>query len=276
MRSAVALFIGTSFVSATASLVGPDFVVSDLCSIPVVRNLSLADFRARFKGVHAVVFSRPLSETTGTHAALQRDTLLEAYGDKEVELVDVASFTHRTRRVTLSEYVTKVMVEQTPDTPAADSWYLFGEALGPVWRGLVADYPMPMDAAEDAGIRAWGCGARFSGVNFHKHGAAFSEVLHGRKRWYVSPPDKRPDFSPHKTQLEWVLGHEAPVQWGASAVHASEGALNTPQPLACTLSRGDVLYLPPGWWHATLNLNLEDWTAAVSVFTMEHSTGEYF
>jgi hypothetical protein len=35
----------------------------------------------------------------------------------------------------------------------------------------------------------------------------------------------------------------------------------------CTLGPGEVIYIPPNWWHATLNL--DEYNAFVSVFTRE-------
>ncbi|TNN38799.1 JmjC domain-containing protein 8 [Liparis tanakae] len=80
-----------------------------------------------------------------------------------------------------------------------------------------------------------------SGVPFHWHGPGFSEVIYGRKRWFLYPPHQEPHFHPNRTTLSWVT-ETYPLLPEAEA------------PLECTISPGEVLYFPDRWWHATLNL----------------------
>ena len=44
-----------------------------------------------------------------------------------------------------------------------------------------------------------------SGVPMHFHGPAFAETLYGRKRWFLTQPEDKPDFHPNKTTLQWLL-----------------------------------------------------------------------
>ncbi|XP_059717172.1 jmjC domain-containing protein 8 isoform X1 [Haemorhous mexicanus] len=81
-----------------------------------------------------------------------------------------------------------------------------------------------------------------SGVPFHWHGPGFSEVIFGRKRWFLYPPDRTPHFHPNESTLAW-LQHTYPTLPPAQ------------RPLECTLRPGEVLYFPDRWWHATLNLD---------------------
>lgn len=263
--------------------------IEDSCTIEVVPNLSPAAFAATYKGERPVVFSRPLNDTQITRDRLGRSQLLLHYGSKSVSLLSVDSYGHETKSETLRHYIEDLAKPQAEDARANDSWYLFGEALGEPWDELVSEYPRPLDSAADAGLRAWGCGGLHSGVNFHAHGAVFAETLLGRKRWFLAPPSAPPAFSPHRTQLQWLLeqedrgdgsaavakrgdtvgGERAPAavhvsgRGGGAAASSSVGA----GVFACSLGPGEVLYIPPGWWHATLNL--ADWTAFVSTFTME-------
>jgi hypothetical protein len=41
-------------------------------------------------------------------------------------------------------------------------------------------------------------------VPFHTHGGVFAEVLHGRKRWFLAAPEKKPLFHPDETSYFWV------------------------------------------------------------------------
>jgi hypothetical protein len=44
-----------------------------------------------------------------------------------------------------------------------------------------------------------------SGVPFHFHGPGFGEAVHGRKRWFLTRPEIRPQFHPNETTLQWFL-----------------------------------------------------------------------
>ena len=120
-------------------------------------------------------------------------------------------------------------------------------------------------------------GGRGSGVSFHTHGAAMAETIHGLKRWFISPPDLRPHFDPDESQLAWVLRRESRGGLGAAAGAAGRGALlgqgvaEDGDILECTAHEGDVVYVPPMFWHATLNL--ADYSFFVSTFTQEHRNG---
>lgn len=77
---------------------------------------------------------------------------------------------------------------------------------------------------------------------FHWHGPGYSEVIYGRKRWFLYPPEKTPQFHPNKTTLAWLRD-------------TYPGLAPAARPLECTISAGEVLYFPARWWHATLNLD---------------------
>ena len=44
-----------------------------------------------------------------------------------------------------------------------------------------------------------------TGVPFHFHGPGFAETIYGRKRWFLTPPDVKPEFHPNKTTLQWFV-----------------------------------------------------------------------
>ncbi|XP_075755320.1 jmjC domain-containing protein 8 isoform X3 [Pelodiscus sinensis] len=81
-----------------------------------------------------------------------------------------------------------------------------------------------------------------SGVPFHWHGPGYSEVIYGRKRWFLYPPEKTPEFHPNKTTLSWLLDTYPFLP-------------PEDRPVECTIRPGEVLYFPDRWWHATLNLD---------------------
>ena len=83
----------------------------------------------------------------------------------------------------------------------------------------------------------------------HTHGAVFAEVLYGRKRWFLSAPDDKPRFNGSETMLHWYRHRVAEQE---------------PQRIfdgVC--GRGDLIYLPSHFYHATLNIGQ---TVFMSVF----------
>ena len=69
----------------------------------------------------------------------------------------------------------------------------------------------------------------------HFHDAAVNVLVYGRRRWYVHPPG-RASYSVVPIS-EWL------PRPGADKYTYS-----------CEQSAGDVLFMPHGWSHATLNL----------------------
>ena len=67
-----------------------------------------------------------------------------------------------------------------------------------------------------------------TGVPFHFHGPGFGEVIFGRKRWFLTPPDRQPHFHPNRTTLQWL--HE-----DYDELHPAE------VPLECTINQGEVI-----------------------------------
>ena len=177
----------------------------------------------------------------------------------------------------------------------------FGDTSGEEWAALVSHYTLPLDADGDDGLAVLGIGGAFSGVSFHTHGAAFSESIVGRKRWFLTPPDAPPQFSGTQSQLSWLVSQfpraacsalDAPVPMqlqplpdGASiadaiesltasvnaappaAVGTSQGRERTSLMQMCTVEQGEVIYIPPQWHHATLNVGT--FNVFVSAFTLE-------
>ena len=66
-----------------------------------------------------------------------------------------------------------------------------------------------------------------TGVPFHFHGPGFGEVIYGRKRWFLYPPNHQPKFHPNRTTLHWL-------------VEDYPRLLEYEMPYECTLEQGDV------------------------------------
>lgn len=85
-------------------------------------------------------------------------------------------------------------------------------------------------------------GSSMSGINFHSHTDAYNGLVSGRKRWLIYD-HRRVREPPHRAYgtLRWLREVLPRV--------AAEEA-----PLQCMQEPGDLIYVPQGFWHATINL----------------------
>ncbi|XP_058893294.1 jmjC domain-containing protein 8 isoform X5 [Kogia breviceps] len=172
------------------------------CTVERRADLSYAEFVQRY------AFSRPvilqgLTDNSRFRDLCSRQRLLALFGDSVVRLSTANTYSYQKVDLPFQEYVEQMLHPQDP--------FSMGNGAG-------------------------------SGVPFHWHGPGFSEVIYGRKRWFLYPPAKTPEFHPNKTTLAWLRD-----TYPALALSA--------RPLECTIHAGEVLYFPDRWWHATLNLD---------------------
>ena len=89
-------------------------------------------------------------------------------------------------------------------------------------------------------------GGAGSGVGFHRHGHAWNAIVYGRKRWFLYPPS----FDHTAVSMRDV--DTDGIGWARRYLSRVTG---TPlAPLECVLGPSEVLYLPAGWNHATINI----------------------
>ncbi|CAE8594989.1 unnamed protein product [Polarella glacialis] len=88
-------------------------------------------------------------------------------------------------------------------------------------------------------IDAYGCGA-------------WSVCLEGRKRWAMYPPEAGP---PPGVALPEPgrYASPAPIFWFSEVLPCLPPALRPAVDIV--VEAGDILYVPPGWWHCVLNLS---------------------
>ncbi|KNC53137.1 JmjC domain-containing protein 8 [Thecamonas trahens ATCC 50062] len=178
-------------------------------------------------------------------AVTEREALLASMGNAMVTLSSSNTHSYTKVRGMLADYVTEEMPKAGSTSDAEDSFYLFGDHTAE-WYGFIDEhYTMPAVAASAPIVSpSFGIGGDGSGVAFHTHGPAFAHVVHGRKRWFLSPPDIQPDFDPSVTTSAWL----ASERYTASTRAAGSAWID------CTLGPREMLFIPSGWWHATLNL----------------------
>jgi ankyrin repeat protein len=80
-------------------------------------------------------------------------------------------------------------------------------------------------------------GPRGSGAPLHYHGSAWNLLVHGRKRWFLLPP-QRAAYSTRPV-LEWIERDYARLD---------------PPPIEFIQEAGDIVFVPNYWAHAVLNL----------------------
>ncbi|XP_032929898.1 jmjC domain-containing protein 8 isoform X1 [Catharus ustulatus] len=193
-------------------------------------------------------FSRPVilggvTDNSAFRALCTREKLLAAFGPFPVRLSTANTYSYRKVDVPFQEYVEHLLKPQDPARLGSDTLYFFGDNNFTEWGPLFQHYvPPPFRIPGTSPAYSFGIAGSGSGVPFHWHGPGFSEVIFGRKRWFLYPPDKTPHFHPNETTLAW-LQHTYPTLPPAQ------------RPLECTLHPGEVLYFPDRWWHATLNLD---------------------
>lgn len=214
-----------------------------LCNIDVLdaSALSHRQFLERYAFNRPVIL-RGLTDNTRFRTSCSRSRLLEEYGGRRVRLSTANTHSYRKVDVPLQEYVDVWLRPQSADVLGSDTLYFFGDNNVTEWQSLFQQYESPPYVLpRTSGALSFGIAGPGSGVPFHWHGPGFSEVIYGRKRWFLYPPHQEPHFHPNRTTLSWVT-ETYPQLPEAEA------------PLECTISPGEVLYFPDRWWHATLNL----------------------
>eukprot|EP00536_Pseudo-nitzschia_multiseries_P000279 jgi/Psemu1/609/gm1.609_g len=165
------------------------------------------------------------------------DTILDSFpANFTVTLSSSNSFSEHRRTIPFAQYLQEVANGPALDaaTKSNETWYLFGETYSQEWKSLLREYQIPpCQACRDESLVAlsFGIGNSGSGVQWHVHGPGFSEALHGRKHWILYPFERRPEFHPDQTSLNWM-------HYNYPAFDNSKD-----RPLECTLYPGDMVYL---------------------------------
>ncbi|KAM6351724.1 jmjC domain-containing protein 8 isoform 2-T2 [Alca torda] len=205
-------------------------------------SLTYSLFLQRFAFSRPVIL-RGFTDNSAFRALCTREKLLAAFGALPVRLSTANTYSYRKVDVPFQEYVEHLLKPQDPARLGSDTLYFFGDNNFTEWGSLFQEYmPPPFRIPGTSAAYSFGIAGSGSGVPFHWHGPGYSEVIFGRKRWFLYPPDKTPHFHPNETTLAWL--------------HRTYPMLPPAQrPLECTLRPGEVLYFPDHWWHATLNLD---------------------
>lgn len=251
---------------------GPGAVAEEeRCTVERRADLTYAEFVQQYAFVRPVIL-QGLTDNSRFRALCSRERLLASFGDRVVRLSTANTYSYQKVDLLFQEYVEQLLHPQDPTSLGNDTLYFFGDNNFTEWASLFRHYSPPpfgllgtapaysfgiagercsglgrSEASEGGYKMAWSPGAHNptgagSGVPFHWHGPGYSEVIYGRKRWFLYPPEKTPEFHPNKTTLAWLRDTYPALPPSA-------------RPLECTIRAGEVLYFPDRWWHATLNLD---------------------
>ncbi|KAJ3601085.1 hypothetical protein NHX12_032058 [Muraenolepis orangiensis] len=214
------------------------------CTIDVVDTTSLThhNFLEHYAYRRPVILTGT-TDNTKFRFLCSKTNLLGLFGDRRIRLSTANTHSYRKVDVSFQEYVDYLLKPQSADVLGSDTLYFFGDNNLTEWSPLLDHYqPPPFRLPGTSTAFSFGLAGPGTGVPFHWHGPGFSEVLYGRKRWFLYPPDQKPHFHPNRTTLSW-LEETFPLLPPEEA------------PLQCTLRPGEVLFFPDRWWHATLNLD---------------------
>lgn len=219
---------------------------SPLCSLARRSLLTQEEFESLHEEREPVIIAVPLELNAAFRSLTTKERLVKDYGEKSLVLSTANTNSYAKRRMTLKQYTAQIVDRPTTLSDRGDStFYHFGDNDHTSFQALFATYVLPPWHATNTTAPhpslSFGFAGHGSGVPLHTHGAVFAEVLHGRKRWFLYPPSYTPLFDPNETTLRWLHN-----------VYPSLGPLD--RPLECTLDVGEVLYIPSGWWHSTLNI----------------------
>mmetsp|Transcript_16626 Transcript_16626/g.32203 ORF Transcript_16626/g.32203 Transcript_16626/m.32203 type:complete len:318 (+) Transcript_16626:94-1047(+) len=266
----------TRFSSDRSNLLGPCRMEEQLAS-----ELSCEEFVERYLGQEPVVIRQLFKEA---NKAFLEDTspneFRKRYGHLPVKLSTANSFTGREWSETdLASYMDHMLHPQNETLSGNQTFYLFGSQQGAEWSSFLANYWRPslkypsesfmkdhIDSTSvcerlrwDSGIQqdeltslSFGLAGSGTGVPFHFHGPGFLQMLHGRKRWFLYPPQTTPKFHPNETTLTWVRSVYPDLANADKPTHE------------CVLGPSDVIYFPNSWMHATLNI--DNYTAFIATF----------
>lgn len=148
--------------------------------------------------------------------------------------------------------------------PINDSAYIFSEVSAPAWGhrasslapillGCIPNPPHAIgDVTETAQRLFFAVGNAGSGLGFHTHPAAWNVVLHGSKWWVVVDAV---NFAAADT-AELAVGRPTlrgqHTNWSRLMKLMDKGKL--PGAQECVQRPGDLVYVPPGYQHAVVNL----------------------
>jgi len=257
------------------------------CNIPKV-ELRENDVIAAYPSLPTIFVSDP-KRNEKLARMTDMDTLLKSPWSDTVQtkLTSSNRYSQGVKKMTLRQYIT--YTTSLPNTNAAnETFYLFGGNVGEPFETFNAAYVLPPCHAigcDVAGGHSFGLAGRDTGVIFHLHGPVFAENIHGRKRWFLFAPPRDvvnplfqdiPEAEVNISVSRWVEEVYPRVSLPTNSSCITSSNINQQCSrfnsngdgealfYECEVGAGEILFIPSGWKHATLNT--DHYNAFMSLF----------
>jgi hypothetical protein len=203
------------------------------------------------------------------------------YGDKMVKTGSESSIVYGGGAAGITKNVTRILADMRSQNYS--DYFTFDVSILQSIPALRQDYRVPpalfdwdTPVNEKQGLM-WhmlSMGASRSGLPFHVHGATWLGLVFGKKRWFLYPPGYgQPEsthtaFSTVRPVYDWfvevyptLLNLPKPsLFWvditGSKTLDDTDhvGAVAGYRPFECIQNENDLMFLPNGWSHQTLNV----------------------
>lgn len=172
--------------------------------------------------------------------------LASRFPEAPIELTALGATQEGTVETTLSEYVKYL------DEPGSERYYMTSWCFRRDCPELLRDFEVPEYFAEDwleelptLNDMMWlFLGPKDSGMAMHQdlgHTAAWNAQVTGSKRWALAPPEQEDNL--YEGEVD-VFNPDLANFPRLAQAETHEGVVNA----------GEVLFIPGGWWHQTINL----------------------
>ncbi|KAF0899240.1 hypothetical protein E2562_015901 [Oryza meyeriana var. granulata] len=239
-------------------------------------DLSLDQFRSQYDGKCPVLLTK-LAETWPARTKWTVQQLTRDYGEVPFR---ISQRSPQKIKMKLKDYVSYMELQHDEDP-----LYIFDDKFGESAPALLEDYSVPhlfhedffdiMDYDQRPAFRWLIIGPERSGASWHVDPgltSAWNTLLCGRKRWALYPPGRVPGgVTVHVNDEDGDVDIETPtsLQWWLD-IYPS--LAEHEKPLECTQLPGETIFVPTGWWHCVLNLEM---TVAVTQNFVNQSNFEH-
>ena len=201
----------------------------------------------------------------------QRYKLLKTYGKKSIAFKTQSGIVYGGGKTNMKfTSFSRVLKDMRGRGDDVDDRFVFDSSVLNSMPDLIDDIVEPeiptwMGMREGEMWHIFSLGASRTGLPFHSHGPTWLGLVHGLKRWYIYPPGTGPPDGHHNdtgiisSVNEWTADvlptlrglPQAPTDLpGELDAHRSRGY----RPIEYTQYPGQILYLPAGWSHLSINI----------------------
>ncbi|XP_076468981.1 uncharacterized protein LOC143299581 [Babylonia areolata] len=223
---------------------------SGTCTIDRVpaRDMDHERFERDFRYKRPVILTFPDGARDWTDPQLWTlESLKRSYGEWKISSGDSLEIVRRggngDMTSSFDDFVGHLMGERkaTDEQPA---YYMFDRAFYKDTE-LPKTLKLPPYLSNDESLNdsIFFLGTSGTGVVFHKHADTWNAVVYGKKRWFLYPITNTPPGGVY---------HGFHMRYWYERVYPNLTA--SQRPLECVQQGGEILYLPEGFYHATLNI----------------------